>query len=59
MPEGIKRVGREMLPRVKAEGTSAELSWQSIARIKAWVADDSRRLLQRLGREYTVWPTAC
>lgn len=59
LPAGLKRWGRDRLPRVTARGPLAELSDRSIAEIKAWVGADSRELLDRLQRPYSVWATAC
>lgn len=59
LPTELKRWGRDRLPRVTAQGPAAELSDRSIAEIKAWVGADSRELLDRVRRPYSVWPTAC
>lgn len=57
LPEDVKGWCRGVLPRVSAKGALATLTDESKRQITEWVIEDSKRLLDRLGRPHGIWPT--
>lgn len=57
MPEGMKAIGRSLLPRVQVGDRRSTLTAESRSQIAKWVSDDSTRMLDLLDRPHGIWPT--